>query len=162
MSADEPSRSDLSEATTAGTSPTGLTHTDSAANDAAAATRRQRSIRAACLCAKLADEYRGRDTLVLDLTRVTPIFDFFVLTTATSSRQMRALADDVDRMMASEGSKPLGIEGLDSSTWILQDFGDVVLHILTAEARKVYDLEHLWADAARVDWQAYLDSPKHA
>src|SRR5947208_486519 len=114
-------------------------------------------MRHACLCARIADEYRGRDTVVLDLTQVTPIFDFFVLTTASSARQMRAIADEVDRVLTGEGSQSLGTEGSDSATWILQDFGDVVLHLFTAEARKLYDLEHLWADAVRVDWQAFLD-----
>ncbi len=53
-------------------------------------------------------------------------------------------------------------EGSAESSWILQDFGDIVLHVFTAEARKLYDLENLWADAVPVDWQAYLDSLKSA
>lgn len=126
------------------------------------ASRRDASIRQACLCARIADEYRGRDTRVLDLTAVTPIFDFFVLTTATSARQMRAIADEVDRVLTGEGSRRLGTEGTGSATWILQDFGDIVLHVFTAEARKLYDLENLWADALPVDWQAYLDGLKSA
>lgn len=126
------------------------------------ASRREASIRQACLCARTADEYRGRDTIVLDLTAVTPIFDFFVLTTVTNARQMRAIAEEVDRTLTAEGSRRIGIEGTESTTWVLQDFGDVVLHVFTPEARALYDLEHLWADAVRVDWQAYLDSSKSA
>jgi ribosome-associated protein len=99
---------------------------------------------------------------VLDLTAVTPIFDFFVLTTAGSPRQMRAIAEEVNRVLTAEGSKPLGTEGADSSTWVLEDYGDIVLHVFTAAARSLYDLEHLWADAVRVDWQGYLDSSKTA
>jgi ribosome-associated protein len=115
------------------------------------------------LCARIADEYRGKDIRVLDLTAVTPIFDFFVITTATSGRQMRAVVDEVDRVLTSEGSKRLGTEGTAATgTWILQDFGDIVLHVFTAEARKLYDLENLWADAVPVDWQAYLDGLKSA
>jgi ribosome-associated protein len=116
------------------------------------------------LCARIADEYRGKDTRVLDLTGVTAIFDFFVLTTATSDRQMRAIADEVDRVLSAEGSRRLGTEGTatPTNTWILQDFGDIVLHVFTAEARKLYDLENLWADALPVDWQAYLDGLKSA
>lgn len=124
--------------------------------------RRDASIRQACLCARIADEYRGKDTRVLDLTAVTAIFDFFVLTTATSARQMRAIADEVDRALTADGSRRLGTEGSASATWILQDFGDVVLHVFTAEARKLYDLENLWADALPVDWQAFLDGLKSA
>jgi ribosome-associated protein len=124
--------------------------------------RREMGIRQACLCARIADEYRGKDTVVLDLTGVTPIFDFFVLTTAGSPRQMRAIADEVGRVLSSEGSKPLGTEGADSTTWMLQDYGDIVLHVFTQAARSLYDLEHLWADAVRVDWQGYLDNSKTA
>jgi ribosome-associated protein len=124
--------------------------------------RRDASIRQACVCARIADEYRGRDIRVLDLTGVTPIFDFFVLTTATSARQARALADEVNRVLSGEGSRRLSNEGSAESSWILQDFGDIVLHVFTAEARKLYDLENLWADAVPVDWQAYLDSLKSA
>ncbi len=126
------------------------------------AARRAAGIRQACLCARIADEYRGRDTVVLDLTGVTPIFDFFVLTTGSSSRQMRAIADEVHRVLSAEGSKALGTEGADSATWMLQDYGDIVLHVFTPAARSLYDLEHLWADAVRVDWQGYLDSSKTA
>jgi ribosome-associated protein len=124
--------------------------------------RRDASIRQACLCARIADEYRGKDTRVLDLTPVTPIFDFFVITTATSARQMRAVVDEVHRALVTEGSRPIGTEGATSGTWILQDFGDIVVHVFTADARKLYDLENLWADAVPVDWQAYLDGLKSA
>ncbi len=99
---------------------------------------------------------------MLDLTNVTAIFDFFVLTTVSSGRQMRALVDEVERVLTAEGSVPLGTEGTESNTWMLEDFGDVVLHVFTPEARVLYDLEHLWADGVPVDWQAYLDNTKSA
>ncbi len=121
-----------------------------------------RSIRSACLCARIADEYRGRDTVVLDLTAVTPIFDFFVLTTATSRRQMLAILDEIDRALEADGVSSPQSEGGESSSWVLQDFGDVVVHVFSPEARALYDLEHLWADAERVDWQAFLDNSKSA
>lgn len=85
-----------------------------------------------------------------------------MITTATSARQMRAIVDEVDRVLTSEGSRRIGTEGATTGTWILQDFGDIVLHVFTAEARKLYDLENLWADAVAVDWQAYLDGLKSA
>ena len=107
----------------------------------------------ACLCARIADEYKGKDTLVLDLTGVTPIVDYFVITTGTSGRQMHAIAEEVTRALNSEGATRLGVEGADSSSWILQDYGDIVLHVFTPEARGIYDLEHLWADAELVNWQ---------
>jgi ribosome-associated protein len=114
--------------------------------------QKQRSLQKACQCAQIADEYRGRDTRVLDLTAITPVVDYFVVTTGTSKRQMRAIADEVSRVFKSQGDQPLGVEGREGGTWILQDFGDIVLHIFTPETRQMYDLEHLWADAERIDW----------
>jgi len=110
----------------------------------------------------VADDYRGRDTLVLDLTSITPVFDYFVLTTGTSRRQMHAIAEEVDRILKAEGSSRQGIEGYANSVWILQDYGDVVLHVFAPEARALYDLEHLWADAPRIDWQRQIDKAQPA
>jgi len=93
------------------------------------------------------------------MTPVTPIVDFMVITTGTSRRQMIALSDEANRLMKSdEDSGRLGMEGYGESTWVLQDFGDIVLHVFAPEARTLYDLEHLWADAPRVDWKAELAS----
>ena len=116
-----------------------------------------RSLKNACLCAKAADDLRGKETLVLDLTDVTPIVDYFVITSGSSGRQMRAVADEIRRIMRSAGSRPRGIEGEHDTSWILHDFGDIVLHVFSPEARKLYDLEHLWADAPRVDWKSVIE-----
>lgn len=96
---------------------------------------------------------------MLDLTDVTPIADYFVIATGASGRQMRAIAEEVDRLLKANGSRPMGIEGKDDSQWILHDFGDIVLHVFSPEARQLYDLEHLWADAPRVDWKAVNGQP---
>lgn len=122
---------------------------------------RRRARLLACRAARAAEDFRGQDTLVLDLTDVTPIVDYFVITTGTSSRQMRALAEEVLAKMKAEGQRPLGTEGTaGNSAWVLYDFGDIVLHVFTADARKLYDLEHLWADAPRIDWKAELQDDK--
>jgi ribosome-associated protein len=102
----------------------------------------------------VAADYRGQDTQVLDLRGITPIVDFFVITTGSSNRQMLSLAEEVSRVMKEHGSRALGREGGHGSRWILHDYGDIVLHVFDSEARALYDLEHLWADAPRVDWQA--------
>ena len=109
------------------------------------------------MCVRVADEYRGRDTVVIELTEITPIVDYFVITTGTSRRQMRALAEEVDRVLKIEGSRRLGVEGYEGDSWILQDYGDVVLHVFSSEARPLYDLERLWADAPRIDWRAVFN-----
>ncbi len=115
--------------------------------------QRAQSLQTAMQCAQIAEDYRGRETVILDLTGLTPIVDFFVITTGTSQRQMHALADEVNRLLKADGQTPLGREGLPNSNWILQDYGDIVLHLFTEEARALYDLEHLWADAVLIDWK---------
>lgn len=115
------------------------------------------------MAAKAAEDFKGKGTVVLDMTRVTPIVDYFVVTTATSGRQMRAIAEEVESLMKANGSKPLvGVEGRTSETWILQDYGDIVLHVFSPEGREMYDLEHLWADAPKIDWQSKLDTDAKA
>ncbi len=112
-----------------------------------------RSRELAEVCARVADECRARDVRILDLTEVTPVFDFFVICSGNTRRQMHAVAEEVDRAMKERGSKRIGVEGYDTGNWILQDYGDVVLHVFTDETRETYDLEGLWADAKIVDWQ---------
>lgn len=107
----------------------------------------------AITCAQIAEAFRGRDTVILDLTEITPIVDFFVISTGSSRRQMHAVAEEVDRVLNERGSDRVGLEGYRESNWILQDYGDVVLHVFTEEMRRLYDLERLWADAPRVAWQ---------
>lgn len=116
--------------------------------------RQQASRELSCLAAQACENLKGKETIVLDMTPVTPIVDFFIVTTATSGRQMRAIAEEVEQLMKSRGSRPrIGVEGRESETWILQDYGDIVLHVFSPEGRDLYDLEHLWADAPQVDWK---------
>ena len=119
-------------------------------------------LRQACLAARVCDEYRAGDIVVLDLTGITPLFDFFVIATGTSRRQMHAVAKEVDKALKGAGSKRGGREGYDESYWIVEDYGDIVLHVFTEEARENYDLEGLWADAPRVNWQGVLESSEAA
>lgn len=98
---------------------------------------------------------RGKETLVLDLRSITPLFDFFVISTGTNTRQTRAMAEDVDRVMKEHGSRRMGVEGLEPGSWIVQDYGDVVLHVFTPEERRQYDLERLWGDAPQISWKDF-------
>ena len=81
--------------------------------------------------------------LVFNLTELTSMADYFVLSTANSDRQARAIADSIIERLGS----PLSVEGLQTATWILMDYGDVVFHIFQEEARRFYALERLWGDA---------------
>ena len=107
----------------------------------------------ACLCARAAADTKAKDVVVLDMRGVTPIYDFLVLATGSSRRQMHAIAEHVDDVMRDVGDARLGIEGYEASRWIVQDYGDVVVHVFDPEARDYYALEDLWADAAKVDWE---------
>jgi ribosome-associated protein len=81
--------------------------------------------------------------LVFNLTDLTTMADYFVLTTAKSDRQARAIADAVQERLGSA----LSVEGMQSANWILMDYGDVVFHVFQEEARRYYALERLWGDA---------------
>ncbi|MAT15252.1 MAG: ribosome silencing factor [Planctomyces sp.] len=122
----------------------------------AAHSREQRLLESrknAIRCARVADEYKCKNILVLDMSTVTPIVDFFVIGTGLTPRQMRAVADETDRVMKEHGESKLGFEGRDSNVWVLNDYGDIVLHLFNSESRDMYNLEGLWADAKLVDWQ---------
>lgn len=112
-----------------------------------------RSLDDARRVARVCDDYRGRDTLILDLTGITPICDYFVITTGTNRRQIHAIADEANRVLKESGSSRRGREGYDESSWVVQDYGDVVLHVFAPETREIYDLENLWADAPRIEWE---------
>ena len=127
-------------------------------NPALEASRRA-SLESACFLAKLCEEFRGKDTVVLDLTAVTPVFDFFVITTCTNPRTMAAIANEARVQMKVRGNSVPRAEGEKVSTWLLQDWGDIVAHLMLPEARELYDLEGLWADAKRVDWQTIAGVP---
>ena len=107
----------------------------------------------AILAARIANDHKAKDILILDLTGLTPLFDFFVLCTGNSRRQLRTIAEEVDAGLRAVGDKRIGIEGYEASQWILQDYGDVVVHVFEPSKRVYYELEELWADAGRVPWE---------
>jgi ribosome-associated protein len=110
-----------------------------------------RSLERAQAAARVADLNRGRDIAIIDLRELTPVFDYFVLATGSSRRQLHAIAEEIDDVLRREfGDKRLGIEGYADSRWILLDFGDVVIHLFDEETRDYYDLEQLWTGAKRV------------
>ncbi len=92
---------------------------------------------------------KAEDVLVLDVRGLTSYADYFVLMTADSDRQAGAIADNVDQKLKEQGAQKVGVEGYESGRWILIDYGDVVAHVFSKEARGFYDLEGLWADAPR-------------
>ena len=107
----------------------------------------------ALLCARVAADYKAQDIVVLDMRGITPLYDFLVLANGTSRRQIHTLAEEIDAAMAAEGEKRLGIEGYASGMWVVQDYGDVVVHLFDPDTRRYYALEDLWADATQLDWE---------
>jgi len=116
-------------------------------------TRSQISLEQAIHCARIGDDNKAKDILILDLRGITPIFDFFVVMTGSSRRQLHTLAEEVDDYMTGEGEKRLSIQGYQASRWIVQDYGDIVVHVFDKESREYFALEELWADAPHVDWK---------
>ena len=118
----------------------------------------------ALLAARTADDNRGKDIVILDLRQRTTVFDYFVLVTGTSRRQLHAISEEIDQIFENElGDRRLGIEGYAESRWILLDYGDVVVHMFDAETRAYYALEDLWAGAQRVPFEPRVaGSPRAA
>jgi ribosome-associated protein len=97
----------------------------------------------------------GRDLAVLDVGEILAITDYFVLVSAANTRQVRTIVEEIEKVLReSDGSRPLGVEGLDDATWVLLDFGDVVVHVFLDETREYYDLDRLWADVPRTEVDA--------
>lgn len=96
------------------------------------------------------DDKRAVDVVVLDLRGVSDSLDCFIVATGESSLQLKALEESVHARQKAEGRLPRGVEG-PSDRWVLLDYGPVVVHLMSPEARDFYDLEGLWADAERVD-----------
>ncbi len=120
---------------------------------AEAAPRAEAAMHHAFHCARVAEDNKGRDVLVLDMRGITPLFDFQVLVTGTSRRQMHTLAEEIDAAMRGLGEKRLSIEGYQAAKWIVQDYGDIVVHVFDDDTRGYYGLEDLWADAPHLDWK---------
>lgn len=90
---------------------------------------------------------------MLDVHGLSPVTDYFVIATGTSARQMRSVADDIAELGQAQDYHPLSISGTEGDSWMLIDFVDVVVHLFSADSRQFYDLDNLWGDARRVEWQ---------
>lgn len=105
----------------------------------------------AAVAAKALDDRKGVDISLLEITDVTTIADYFLICTGTSSTHVKSLCDAVEEAMDNAGEPALRREGHRSGTWVLLDYGCLVVHVFTEETRQFYDLERLWTDAKRVD-----------
>ena len=112
----------------------------------------------AAIAARALDDKEARDVKVLKTTEQTVLADYFVICNGSSSTHVKALVDEVDKQLSEAGEPPVRREGLRSDIWVLMDFGCVIVHVFTDEARKFYNLERLWSDSEVVDISS-LPSP---
>ena len=111
----------------------------------------ERSLQLALAAARTAYDNRGQDIVVLDMHGITPVFDYFVVATGNSRRQLHAISEEIDHTLEDDlDDRRMGIEGYSESRWILLDYGTVVIHLFDEETREYYALEQLWSEAKRV------------
>lgn len=102
------------------------------------------------LAARVADERKATQTLILDLRGLSPVTDFFVITSGESRPQVRAIAQHVEKALGEAGAPKPRREGMDGARWILLDYGSMVVHVFHQAEREFYGLEALWEQAPRV------------
>ncbi len=103
--------------------------------------------------ARLASDMHCSAVAVLDVRHLSPVTDYFVLATGTSTTQMRAVAYSAAEVAADHDYKALAMSGDDGDTWIVVDFVHVVMHVFNEESRQFYDLDALWGDAPKTPWE---------
>ena len=101
----------------------------------------------------MCEDKKAAEIVVLDLRKLTVIADYFVICSSTNQRQARAIANSLRVDMREIGKPQRSIEGMTDPRWLLQDFGDVIVHVFHKDHRDFYDLEGLWSDAPQVRWK---------
>lgn len=111
----------------------------------------------AMIAAKALDEKKGKEISVIEITDLTTIADYFIIASGTSNTQINALSGAVEKALQEQaGEDPLRREGYRDGTWVLLDYGCIVVHIFSQEAREFYSLERLWGDGKPVDLTGIL------
>ena len=108
------------------------------------------------IAVKAIDDKKGLDLVVLDISGIASFASCFLICSGESSRQIQAIADEVQEKMRASGFRPSHIEGYRNAEWILMDYVDLVVHIFSKNARAFYDLERLWRDGKRLDTKRIL------
>ena len=112
----------------------------------------------AAIAAKALDDKKGVDIALLEIAEVTTLADHFLICTGTSSTHVKALCDSVEEALDNAGEPALRREGHRGGTWVLLDYGCLVVHVFTEETRQFYDLERLWGDAKKVDLETVINN----
>lgn len=103
------------------------------------------------MAVRAAESKKAEDIRVLDLRGVTSFADFFVVCSGANNRQNQAIADEIEKQLQQAGERAVSAEGYANAEWILLDYGDMVVHVMSQNAREYYDLERLWRQAKTVE-----------
>ena len=109
------------------------------------------------IACKAIDDKKGQDIKVIDIHNVSVIADYFVIASGTNSNQVLAIVDNVEEQLGRAGFEAKQIEGNRNSSWILMDYGDVIVHVFDEENRLFYDLERIWRDGKVLEMDAFLE-----
>ncbi|MGH2674685.1 MAG: ribosome silencing factor [Actinomycetota bacterium] len=108
----------------------------------------------AVAAARAAAGKQGKQIVILDVGDLIGITDYFVIASGTSDRQVRTVAEEIERTLKARGVRPVRREGEREGRWVLLDFVDFVAHVFRGEEREYYDLERLWSDAPTIEWES--------
>ncbi len=108
-----------------------------------------------------ADDKKAYDLVALDISEIASFANYFLFCTGDSSRQIQAIADEVEQQLKESGIRPAHVEGYKNAEWILMDYMDFVIHIFSKNARAYYDLERLWRDGKKLDTNVYIQERTH-
>ena len=110
----------------------------------------------AAIAAKALEDKKAKDVKILKTAEQTVLADYYVICSGSTAPHIKALVDEVDKQLSEAGEPPIRREGLRSDIWVLMDFGSVIVHVFTEEARKFYNLERLWSDSEEVTLSSLL------
>ncbi len=103
--------------------------------------------------AEILDSHKALDIKVLKIADLTSIADYFVICTGTSNTHIKSLSGEVEHELEQLNERPTHNEGMATASWVLKDYGSVVVHIFSKEADEMYRLEHMWADATQIEFE---------
>lgn len=112
-------------------------------------------------CARVAVDNKGSDVVLLELTKLSSVADYFLIVSGSSDRRVQSIAEALIKKMKELGVRPIGVEGVRGGRWALIDFGEIVAHVFFTEVRAEFDLEGLWFDAKRIKLPETAGKPGH-
>ncbi len=112
----------------------------------------QQSLKHAEIACKAIEDKLGQDIVTIDIHEISTVADYFVIASANNVNQVRAIADFVDQKLFENGARVIHSEGYQTATWVLLDFGTIIVHVFNKEERQLYNLEKIWGSGAPVQF----------